>query len=179
MNGSEIPGMIGFPRRLINIRMRILTGGLMPFFSRCPACKKLHVVEPEACGCGHAFSEKAKGADAEWAHCGKCGLPVRISWKECPECHSTLGKNLAFRCPKCKKEVAPDQKFCGCGFELVTATGECPYCRRRIRADSAVCPKCGKGLREAEGGERGGSWVCGTCGGRLEYYGAHCPACGS
>lgn len=152
----------------------------MEFLARCPDCGKTHLVRPERCDCGHYFLEYrgSKGADDEWGNCRKCGLPVKTMWKECPECHSDLSKAFAYRCPKCGKLVEPNAKYCECGQELIVMMGDCPYCKGRIRADSVICPKCGKNVKGGGDLPTGDVWVCGICGEKLQYYGAPCLACG-
>ena len=58
----------------------------------------------------------------------------------------------------------------------------CPYCKKKIDADSRTCPKCGKSLYEGEAGHAGedykpDEYYCPRCGCRLAHATADCPVC--
>jgi predicted amidophosphoribosyltransferase len=146
----------------------------MAFLSRCPRCGKLHLVEPERCGCGHSF---AKGAGAQEFSCPRCGEQVDLDRPECPGCRGKINDMFSQRCPSCGARCGISDRYCKCGTQLIVETGLCPYCGKRIRADSASCPECGRAFGSG-GGYQKEVWVCARCGSELQYYGARCLVCG-
>ena len=77
-------------------------------------------------------------------------------------------------CPKCKTEMAVNQRFCGnCGFDTVGATqketGKCPNCGSIYKIGTKFCPECGQKLKA----------ICPKCGAEYDNPPRFCPECGT
>lgn len=60
----------------------------------------------------------------------------------------TTEEETSRTCPKCKKVLPSNAKFChGCGYNLSAPENiTCPSCREQLPADAAFCFNCGKSL---------------------------------
>lgn len=99
-------------------------------------------------GMGNMFGNMMQGAAqggqpkaaANTIPCSKCGAPMGVNAKFCPECGNPNG----VACPKCKANVKVGTKFCPeCGTSLVA---NCPKCNAPTTPGSKFCLECGTKL---------------------------------
>jgi len=75
-----------------------------------------------------------------------------LSWKAARGASEGVSKgvskvfqgNKKTKCPKCRKDISPEEKFCqNCGEKLVLT---CPKCSAEFPAGTKFCAKCGSPL---------------------------------
>lgn len=128
------------------------------------------------------------------SRCAECGEPIAESMLTCPWCGTSRNRfenstNLSHFCPRCRKGVLPEWRFCpwcyGRGFDApasvrsrgVRYNGRCKYCGGKLMRFMRYCPWCHRKVRRP--------WrakilphVCRSCGWSVDInYWHYCPWC--